>query len=111
MKPFTPAKTPQNLCFVVNDTSLKALPAPSSRDPITLNIQPEEASHLRKESHGATSALDACTAASAHCPRRESDGRMGSRSAEPAVQASQHEAGSEIRLFEGTAFISKAPTT
>ncbi|EME0885165.1 TPA: hypothetical protein ACGJ2U_006002 [Pseudomonas aeruginosa] len=49
---------------------------------ITLNIQPEEASHLRKESHGATSALDACTAASAHCPRRDSDGRMGSRSAE-----------------------------
>lgn len=26
---------------------------------ITLNIQPEEASHLRKESHGATSVLDA----------------------------------------------------
>ncbi|ENQ7722333.1 TPA: hypothetical protein VDV51_003263 [Pseudomonas aeruginosa] len=59
MKLFTPAKTPQNLCFVVNDTSLKALPAPGGRDPITLNIQPEEASHLRKESHGATSALDA----------------------------------------------------
>ncbi|MEQ0948824.1 hypothetical protein ABLR35_09990 [Pseudomonas aeruginosa] len=49
---------------------------------ITLNIQPEEASHLRKESHGATSALDACTAASAHCRMWEPDGRMGSRSAE-----------------------------
>ncbi|HGM4823480.1 hypothetical protein [Pseudomonas aeruginosa] len=59
MKLFTPAKTPQNLCFVVNDTSLKVLPAPGSRDPITLNIQPEQASHLRKQSHGATSALDA----------------------------------------------------
>ncbi|HBP0243068.1 TPA: hypothetical protein L5P60_006687 [Pseudomonas aeruginosa] len=52
---------------------------------ITLNIQPEEASHLRKESHGATSALDACTAASAHCRMWEPDGRMGSRSAELAV--------------------------
>lgn len=49
---------------------------------ITLNIQPEEASHLRKESHGATSALDGFTARLPVCSDWQSSGIFWAWSAE-----------------------------